>query len=143
MWIVLWMVACYIWCFSRPNTGTYYIPYFCEWHTVPNIVTSTAKLFADNTKSYQSTDKWCGRLHYPTIRSNHPRSLGGLLAVKFNPTKCEVKKISHNKDKSPTWYQVLGTELRNVSNYKDLRVTMASYLKWSKHVEEIVQSRRI
>ena len=47
---------------------------------IPNIVTSTAKLFADNTKSYQPTDKWCGRLHYPTVRSNHRRFLGGLLA---------------------------------------------------------------
>jgi len=58
--------------------------------------------------------------------------------VKFNPTKCEDMRISHNKDTSPTRYQVSGTELRNVSNYKDLGFTMASDLKWSKHVEEII-----
>lgn len=47
-------------------------------------------------------------------------------------------RISHNKDTGSTQYQVLVTELRNVSNYKDLGVIMASDLKWTKHVEEIV-----
>ena len=58
--------------------------------------------------------------------------------MKFNPIKCEVMRISHNKDKCSTQYQVSGTELRNVSNYKDLGVIMASDLKWPKDVEEIV-----
>ena len=58
--------------------------------------------------------------------------------VKFNPTKCEVMRISHKKDKRSTWYNITGTVLRNVSNYKDLGVIMASDLKWSKHVEQIV-----
>ena len=35
-------------------------------------------------------------------------------------------------------YNISGTVLRNVSNYKDLGVIMASDLKWSKHVEQIV-----
>ena len=42
--------------------------------------------------------------------------------VKFNLTKCEVMRISHNKDTSSTRYQISGSELRNVSNYKDLGV---------------------
>ena len=40
--------------------------------------------------------------------------------MKFNPIKCEIMIIAHNKD------------------HTDLRVIMASDLKWSKHVEEIV-----
>ena len=47
-------------------------------------------------------------------------------------------RITHNKNKSTTRYQLSGTELRNVSNYKDLRVNMASDLTWTKHVEETV-----
>ena len=47
-------------------------------------------------------------------------------------------RITHNKDKSTTRYQVSGTELRNVSNYKDLGVIMASDLTWTKHVAETV-----
>ena len=42
------------------------------------------------------------------------------------------------KDKSTTWYQVSGTELRNVSDYNDLGVIMESDLTSTKHVEETV-----
>ena len=54
--------------------------------------------------------------------------------VKFNPSKCEVMRITLNKDKSTTRYQVSGTELTNVSSYKDLVVIMANDLTWTKHV---------
>ena len=61
---------------------------------------------------------------------------GSAWQVKFNPSKCEVMRITHNKDKSTIRYQVAGTELRNVN--KDLGVVMASDLTWTKHVEERV-----
>ena len=54
--------------------------------------------------------------------------------IKFNPGKCKVMRITHNKDKSTTRYQVSGTELRNVSSYKDLGVIMANDLTWTKHL---------
>lgn len=47
-------------------------------------------------------------------------------------------RISHNKNERSTRYNISCTELRNVSNYKDLGVIMASDPKWSKHVEQIV-----
>ena len=47
-------------------------------------------------------------------------------------------RMTHNKDKSTTWYQVSGTESRNVSNYKGLGVIMANDLTWTKHVNETV-----
>ena len=59
--------------------------------------------------------------------------------VKCNLSKCEVTRITHNKDKSTTRYQVPGTELRIVSNFKDLGVIMASDTSWTKRVEETVQ----
>ena len=40
-------------------------------------------------------------------------------------------RITHNKNKSTTRYQVSGTELRNVTSYKDLGVIMASDLTWT------------
>ena len=58
--------------------------------------------------------------------------------VKFNPSKCEVEGITHNKDISTTQYQVSSTELRNLSSYKDLGVIMANDLTWTKHVNETV-----
>ena len=46
---------------------------------MPTIITSTAKLFADDSKIYRQINS--GRRFYCfTIRSNHPRSMGGSLA---------------------------------------------------------------
>ena len=45
-------------------------------------------------------------------------------------------RMTHNKDKSTTWYQVSGTESRNVSNYKGLGVIMANDLTWTKDVHK-------
>ena len=51
-------------------------------------------------------------------------------------------RMTHNKDKSTTWYQVSGTESRNVSNYKGLGVIMANDLTWTKHVNETVHKAK-
>ena len=69
--------------------------------------------------------------------------MGGSLAVKFNPSKCEVMRITHNNDKSTTRYQVSGTEFRNVFSYKDLGVIMANDLSWTNHVNETVHEANI
>ena len=100
---------------------------------IPNIITSTAKLFADDTKIYRQINKVVD-----SIALQSDLTALDLWAdrwqVKFNPSKCEVMRITHNKNKSTTRYQVSGTELRNVSNYKDLGVIMANDLTWKKHV---------
>ena len=94
---------------------------------IPNIVTSTAKLFAHDTKIYRQINKV-----EDSIALQSDLTTLDLWAdrwqVKFHPSKCEVVRITHNKNKSTTRYQVSGTELRNVSNYKDLGVIMASDL---------------
>ena len=98
---------------------------------------STAKLFADDTKIYRQInnveDSIALQIDLTTLDLWADR-----WQVKFNSTKCEVMRISHNNDKRSTRYNISGTVLRNVSNYKDLGVIMASDLKWSKHVEQIV-----
>ena len=104
---------------------------------IPNIITSTAKLFADDTKIYRQINKV-----EDSIALQSDLTALDLWAdrwqVKFNPSKCEVMRITHNKDKSTTRYQVSSTELRNVSSYKDLGVIMANDLTWTKHVNETV-----
>ena len=104
---------------------------------IPNIITSTAKLFADDTKIYRQINKV-----EDSIALQSDLTALDLWAdhwqVKFNPSKCEVMRITHNRDKSTTRYQVSGTELRNVSNYKDLGVIMANDLTWTKDINETV-----
>ena len=74
---------------------------------IPDIITSTAKLFADNTKIYQQInnveDSIALQIDLTTLDLWVDR-----WQMKFNPTKCEVMRILQNKDKSPhgTIYRV-------------------------------------
>ena len=116
---------------TSPNVFLIYV------NDIPNIITSTAKLFADDTKIYRQINKV-----EDSIALQSDLTALDLWAdrwqVKFNPSKCVVMRITHNKDKSTTRYQVSGTESGNVSNYKDLGVIMANDLTWTKHVNETV-----
>ena len=106
---------------------------------IPDIITSTAKLFADDTKIYRQInnveDSTALQIDLTTLDLWADR-----WQMNFNPTKCEVMRISHNKYNRSTQYNISGTVLRNVSTYKDRGVIMASDLKWSKHVEQIVHT---
>ena len=104
---------------------------------IPNIVTSTAKLFAHDTKIYRQINRVEGSISLQSDLTTLDLWTDRW-QVKFNPSKCEVMRITHNKNKSTTRYQVSGTELRNVTNSKDLGVIMASDLTWTKQVEELV-----
>ena len=104
---------------------------------IPDNITSTTKLFADDTKIYRQINNKENSIALQ-IDLTTLKLWADRWQMKFNPTKCEVMRISHNKDKRSTRYNILGTVLRNVSNYKDLGVIMANDLKWSKHVEETV-----
>ena len=72
---------------------------------IPNIITSTAKLFADDTKIYRQINKV-----EDSIALQSDLTALDLWAdrwqVKFNPSKCQVMRITHNKDKSTTRYQI-------------------------------------
>ena len=118
------------------------IMFFIYVNDIHNIITSTAKLFADDTKIYRQINK----VEDSIALQSDLTALdlwADLWQVKFNPSKCEVMRITHNKDNSTRRYQVSGTELRNVSNYKDLKVIMANYLTWTKHVNGTVHKANI
>ena len=88
---------------------------------IPNIITSTAKLVADDTKIYRQINKVEDSIAFQSDLTTFDL-WADRWQVKFNPSKCEVMRITHNKDKSTTRYQVSCTELRNV-------------WKWSYHGE--------
>ena len=102
----------------------------CSLFTWTTYLTSNPKLFADDTKIHRAINKV-----EDSIALQSDLTTLDLWAdrwqVKFNPSKCEVMRITHNKNKSTTRYQVSGTELRNVTSYKDLGVIMASDLTWT------------
>ena len=58
--------------------------------------------------------------------------------VKFNPEKCDVKRISYKQDKSKHQYYLSNARLKCVDSYKDLGVIMSGDLSWSNHVNASV-----
>ena len=86
---------------------------------IPNVVTSTIKLFADDTKIYRELnnvdDTFALQSDLDSLE-NWTKSW----QVKFNSEKCEVMRITHKQDKSTHPYDLSNTELRFVDSYKDL-----------------------
>lgn len=104
---------------------------------IPNVVTSSTKLFADDTKIYRelTRPKDINELQLDLVSLEKWASNW---QVKFNQEKCEVLKITHKRDKIRSKYYISNKELKNVQDYKDLGVIVKTNLKWSKHIESIV-----
>lgn len=84
---------------------------------IPNIVTSTIKLFADDTKIYRELnnvdDTFALQSDLDSLE-NWTKSW----QVKFNSEKWEVMRMTHKQDKSTHPYYLSNT-------YKDLGVNMS------------------
>ena len=99
-------------------------------------ITSTVKIYADDTKIYRTVNE-------PEDTSALQLDLNRLSdwAIKwqlcFNPEKCEVMRVTHNRDRTKPTYS-LGAQLKSVESAKDLGVTISYDLSWSKHVSHIV-----
>ena len=104
---------------------------------IPNVVTCTIKLFADDTKIYRELnnvdDAFALQSDLDSLE-NWTKSW----QVTFNCDKCEVMRITHKQDKSIHHYYLSNTELTYVDSYKDLGVNMSRDLSWSNHVGVIV-----
>ena len=104
---------------------------------IPNIVKSSVKLFADNTKIYHE-------LSHNSATSVLQSDLDSLeewmrnWQVKFDPEKCEVMRISYKQDKSNHQYHLSNAMLKCMDSYKDLGVIMSRDLSWSNHVDASV-----
>ena len=104
---------------------------------IPNIVKSSVKLFADDTKIYRE-------LSHDSDTSVLQSDLDSLeewtrnWQVKFNPEKCENMRISYKQDKRNRQYYLSNARLKCVDSYKDLGVIMSRDLSWSNHVDTLV-----
>jgi hypothetical protein len=59
--------------------------------------------------------------------------------LNFNSDKCEVMRITHQKDFSLPDYNLSGKKLKVVNEFKDLGVIMTSNLSWSNQVASSVK----
>ena len=88
---------------------------------IPNVVTSSIKMFADDTKIYREINNAEDTLALQSdldCLENWTRSW----QFKFNPLKCEVMRITHKQDKSKHPYHLSNKELKSVRSCKDLGV---------------------
>ena len=83
-----------------PNGRLLYL-FLIYVNDIPNIVTSTAKLVADDTKIYRQINKVEDSIAFQSDLTTFDR-WADRWQVKFSPSKCEVMRITHNKDKSTT-----------------------------------------
>ena len=91
---------------------------------ISNVVTSSIKMFADDTKIYREINNAEDTLALQwdlDFLENWTRSW----KVKFNLQKCEVMRITHKQDKSKHPYQMSNTELKSVNLCKDLGVDVS------------------
>ena len=106
---------------------------------ISNVVTSSIKMFADNSKIYRDINDGNDTLALQSDLDCLENWARGW-QVKFNPQKCEVMRITHRRDKSKHPYHAcrISTELKSVNSCKDLGVYVSRDLSWSNHVHAIV-----
>ena len=100
---------------------------------MPNIVESTAKLFADDTKVYRPIDSLndCNILQKDL---NRLQAWANTWLLRFNADKCEVLRIKEKQDYN---YTLGGTCLKAVNDIRDLGITISKDMKPKKHIEKI------
>jgi len=93
---------------------------------IPNIVNSSVKLFADDTKINREliddSDTSALQLDLDSLEE-----WARNWQVKFNLEKCEVMRISYKQDKSNHKYDLSNAILKCVNSYKDLHT--GNYVK--------------
>ena len=90
-------------------------------------------MFADDTKIYRELANLESDTHALQLDINRLADWAVQWQLRFNPTKCESMRITHNRDKSVPCY-TMGSEIKSVRSAKHLGVIICSDLSWSDHV---------
>ena len=102
---------------------------------IPSVVSSTAKMFADDTKLYcpiRTIDD-CQQLQSDL---NNLAVWSSKWLLKFNETKCVVLRIKQSLD---FIYSLNGFPLREVPHQKDLGVIVSNNLLPHEHIQSIIK----
>jgi len=102
---------------------------------LPDMILSTAHIFADDTKVYRSvhTEYECDQLQADLSRLVQ---WSETWQMSFNTDKCKVLHLGHNNRQAT--YNMGQTELQRSSVEKDLGVFVDDQLKFKKHVSHAV-----
>ena len=100
-------------------------------------ISSTGKLYADNTKIYRKIIDPTIGCHLLQDDLNNLSKWVRKWQLHFNTDKCKSMQITHLHDKSDTNY-FLEKSLKDVDNFKDLSVTITRDLSWGYHISYTV-----
>ena len=106
---------------------------------LPNKITSTVRLFADDCVLYRSVEK-------PVDSEKLQQDLDTLREwektwqMEFNADKCYVMKLTHSKNPSTYDYKLGTTSLQETTNHTYLGVDITNDLRWNQHVNKITSS---
>ena len=106
---------------------------------LPNKITSTVRLFADDCVLYRSVEK-------PVDSEKLQQDLDTLCEwektwqMEFNADKCYVMKLTHSKNPSTYDYKLGTTSLQETTNHTYLGVDITNDLRWNQHVNKITSS---
>ena len=103
---------------------------------LPNGLTSTVKLFADDTLLYGVVveDSDCDNLQDDL---NKLEIWQNKWQMEFNPSKCNIICISNKQSPHQRTYTFCGSKLEQVDSASYLGITVNSKLKWSEHISSI------
>ena len=103
-------------------------------------ISSTVKLYADDTKVYREISDIARDTSILQSDLFHLRNWSEVWQLNFNSKKCEIMRVTHNRDKPVPHYSFVpcGERLSSVSSVKDLGITILHDLSWTLHVVEVV-----
>lgn len=104
---------------------------------LPNGLTSTVKLFADDTLLYGMVvdDSDCDNLQEDV---NKLEIWQHEWQMQFNPSKCNIICISNKQRPPQRTYFFCGSKLEQVDSASYLGITVNRKLKWSEHISSIL-----
>jgi len=114
----------------EPSLFLFYI------NDMPDNITSTVRLFADDIITYLTVSSDSNTLQEDL---NKLAKSEEKWMMPFHPDKCVVLPITKKKDPLELNYNLHGHNLEHVSSANYLGATIASDLKWSAHIQNIVK----
>ena len=105
---------------------------------LPTVVSSTSRLFADDSLVYRITNTVKEQQHLQNDL-NKLQIWESDWLMKFHPEKCEVLQVGLKKVKLPSIYKIHDKALNSVSSAKYLGVQVNSKLDWNDHINMIIK----
>ena len=107
--------------------------FFIYINNITNCVSSTVKLYADDTKIYRQIVDLIKDPQLLQMDLSNLMEWARKWQLRFNADKYESMRITHTRDKSITQY-MLDKTLKDVKSFKDLGVTKSKDLSWDNHI---------